>query len=136
MGLLDSIVGAVSGQLQGQADAGGSADLIGSLLRQVGGGQGLAGLVEQLTRGGLGEIVQSWVSTGANLPVSAQQIEQGLGGDLIGQLAQQFGLNPAQLSQQLAQQLPQVVDGLTPQGQLPSGGMEDLLGQLSGLLQR
>lgn len=135
MGLLDAITGALGG---GQGGAqGGGAQLIAVLLQQFGqqgGGNGLGGLVEQFTRGGLGELVQSWVGTGQNLPVSAQQIEQILGGGQLAQLAQQFGVEPAQLANQLAEQLPGAVDSLTPQGRLPEGGLDDVLGSLSGLL--
>lgn len=131
MGLFDSIVGAVSGGGQG-----GSAELVGALLQQVGGEQGLQGLVQQFTQGGLGEVVQSWVGTGQNLPISGEQIAQVLGNGQLAQLAQQFGLNPDTVAAQLAQFLPGVVDQLTPQGQLPSGGVGDLMGMLGGLLNR
>ncbi len=113
MGLFDSIVGAVSGG----AGQGGGAELVGALLQQVGGQQGLQGLVQQLSQGGLGELVQSWVGTGQNLPVSGDQIAQALGSGQLAQLAQQFGLNPDTVAAQLAQFLPGVVDQLTPQGQ-------------------
>ncbi len=131
MGLLDSLAGALGGSGDQGADG---AALIGALLQQFGGGQGLAGLVQQLGQGGLGELVQSWVGTGQNLPVSAQQIEAALGSGPLAALAAQFGLDSQQISAQLAQQLPGAVDRLTPQGQLPEGGVADLLGQLSGLL--
>lgn len=138
MGLLDSIVGAVTGNA---GQGGGGAQLVGALLQmlsqqQAGGGSPLEALVRQFSQGGLGDVVQSWVGTGQNLPVSAQQIEQVLGGGNLAQLAQQLGLNPAQLSAQLSEQLPGMVDRLTPQGQLPAGGLNDVLGQLSGLLNR
>jgi uncharacterized protein YidB (DUF937 family) len=130
MGLLDSLVGAIGGGGQN----GGGAELIAALLQQVGGQQGLAGLVEQFSRGGLGELVQSWVGTGQNLPISPEQIAQVLGDGPLAQLAQQFGVQPAQMASQLSSQLPGLVDQLTPQGQLPTQGMDELLGSLSGLL--
>lgn len=133
MGLLDSVIGALGGGQQG----GGGAQLIAQVLQQLGqqgGGNGLGGLVEQFTRGGLGDVVQSWVGMGQNLPVSAQQIEQVFGNGQLAQLAQQFGIEPGRLASQLAEQLPGAVDGLTPQGRLPEGGLEDVLGSLSGLL--
>ncbi len=132
MGLLDSIVGAVTGG--GASQGGGGAELIGALLQQFGGNQGLAGLVEQFSKGGLGEVVQSWVSTGQNLPISAEQISQVLGSGQLAELAQQFGVQPDAMAAQLSDQLPNLVDKLTPGGQLPTGGMEDILGSLSGLL--
>jgi uncharacterized protein YidB (DUF937 family) len=154
MGLLDSVLGSAMGALQGGGQGGGNAllmQVIGSLLSgQQGGGAGgglggLGALLQQLQQGGLGEAAQSWVSTGQNLPVSADQLQAALGGDRIGALAQQVGLDPGDLAGQLAQYLPQVVDRLTPDGRLPSGDGESgggadlggLLGNvLGGLLKR
>lgn len=134
MGLLDSLIGAATGQGNQGGDG---AALVGALLQQLGGAQGLSGLVQRFSEGGLAELVQSWVGSGQNLPVSAAQIEQALGSGPLAELAQQFGVQPGQIAAQLAQQLPNAVDQLTPQGQLPdAAGLDDLLGQLGGLLRR
>ena len=96
-------------------------------------GGGLASIVQQFQRGGLGDVVQSWISSGQNLPVSADQISNVLGNEKIDDMAQQLGLDPGDLAGQLSQLLPQVVDQLTPSGQVPQGGLGnagDLLGQL------
>jgi uncharacterized protein YidB (DUF937 family) len=135
MGLLDSVLGSVLGNSAG----GGNAMLmqvVGSLLSGAGGGAGgLAGLLQQLQQGGLGEAVQSWVSTGHNLPVSADQLHAALGGDQVSAMAQQAGMSQDDLMGQLAHMLPQVVDHLTPHGELPAGDTgADLAGQLGGLL--
>ncbi|MEA3208904.1 MAG: hypothetical protein QOE70_1961 [Chthoniobacter sp.] len=106
--------------------------VLSELIQNHGSGNGLAGLVQQLAASGLGPQVQSWVGTGANLPVSADQIQQALGSEKIQQLAQQVGLNPADLSGALAHLLPHAVDHLTPDGQMPSAG--GLPSALSGLL--
>ena len=145
MGLLDSVLGSAMGALQGGGQAGGNAMLmqvIGALLQGQGGGAGgalgglggLGGLLQQLQQGGLGEAAQSWVSTGQNLPVSADQLQSALGADRIDALAQQVGMPAGDLSSQLAQYLPQVVDQLTPGGQLPAGGGADLGGLLGNVL--
>ena len=147
MGLLDSVLGGAMGALQGGGQGGGMLmQVIGALLQGQGGGGGsaglggLGGLLQQLQQGGLGEAAQSWVSTGQNLPVSGDQLQAALGADRIDALAQQAGLPAGDLSSQLAQFLPQVVDQLTPNGQLPAGGGADLgslLGNvLGGLLNR
>jgi uncharacterized protein YidB (DUF937 family) len=141
MGLLDSVLGSVLGNSAG----GGNAMLmqvVGSLLSGAGGAGGagggaggLAGLLQQLQQGGLGEAVQSWVSTGHNLPVSADQLHAALGGDQVSAMAQQAGMSQDDLMGQLAHMLPQVVDHLTPHGELPAGDTgADLAGQLGGLL--
>lgn len=130
MGLLDSVLGSAMGALQGGGQGGAGGDVlmqvIGSLLQGQGGAGGAAG--------GLGDAAQSWVSTGPNLPVSADQLQSALGADRIDALAQQVGLPAGDLSSQLAQFLPQVVDQLTPGGQLPAGGGADLGGLLGNVL--
>ena len=148
MGLLDSVLGSAMGAMGGgQGGAGGQLlmQVIGSLLQGQGGGGagggglgGLGGLLQQLQQAGLGEAAQSWVSTGQNLPVSADQLQAALGGDRIDALAQQAGMPTGDLASQLAQYLPQVVDQLTPGGQVPDvlsgGGGADIGGMLSSVL--
>ena len=94
----------------------------GTAAAQVPGGVagGLGGLVAQMNQGGLADIAKSWVGTGTNAPISGAQISQMLPPDLIAMLTKQTGLTPDELLKRLAQTLPQVVDGLTPKGQLPS----------------
>ena len=113
MGLLDQLVGSLSG---GQASNLGQAAL--DLLQspQVGGVQGLANILEQK---GLGNIARSWIGTGANLPVSGDQLKGVLGSDAVAALAQKVGLSPEQAQQALSQLLPNLVDKLTPNGQVP-----------------
>ncbi|MDE2447293.1 MAG: DUF937 domain-containing protein [Alphaproteobacteria bacterium] len=79
----------------------------------------LGGLVEQMSKGGLGDVAKSWVGTGANSPINADQITQMLPPDLVSALTKQTGLTPDELLKRLTQTLPQVVDGLTPSGRLP-----------------
>jgi uncharacterized protein YidB (DUF937 family) len=148
MGLLDSVIGAMGSASRG----GGQPDLLGAVIGMLGqgGGQGgglggLAGLVTRMQQGGLGDVARSWVSTGQNLPIAPDQLGGVLGHDLVAGLAQQLGLNQGDLLGQLSQLLPQVVDKLTPDGQLPQGnlqdalgsaGLGDLAGMLGGLLKR
>jgi uncharacterized protein YidB (DUF937 family) len=77
--------------------------------------------VQTLQKNGLADIVNSWVGTGANLPVSPQQIQQGLGSDLLKQLAAKAGISPEVAGSQLAALLPGLVDKLTPEGRIPDG---------------
>jgi uncharacterized protein YidB (DUF937 family) len=109
------------------------AGLVTAAMEAVGGssGSGLGGLVEAFQAKGLGDVVASWIGTGQNLPVSAEQIQSVLGSGLVQQLAARAGLPPEAATTLLAQILPRAVDRLTPEGTVPAGG---LLGQATGLL--
>jgi len=80
---------------------------------------GLSGLLNKLQQGGLGNATNSWVGSGQNQPVSPGQIGSALGPNVIKTLAQQSGLSEDELTQQLSQVLPGIVDKLTPNGRLP-----------------
>jgi len=126
MGLLDSILGGASGGQGGDA-----VSAIGELLKGQEGGIG--GLVKSFEAGGLGDLAKSWVGTGENLPISAEQIEGVLSSGVVANLAQKLGVDPQVAAGQLAQLLPQVIDRLTPNGEASSGGL-DMLGGLLGKL--
>lgn len=128
MGLLDEVGKMLGGAQQG-GGAGDIASVVQQLLAQNG---GLQGLVQKFQQSGLGDAVSSWVGTGQNLPVSADQIRQVLGNGQLSEIAGKLGLDPQQLSTQLSQHLPGLVDKLTPNGQLPQGA--DLLAQGADLL--
>ncbi|WP_457428047.1 YidB family protein [Roseateles sp. P5_E7] len=144
MGLLDNLLGAATQGLGQQPAAGGQdwMTLVASLLANGSLQGGLPALLQQLQAGGLGDQVQSWISTGANQTISGDQLTGALGGagGLLGQLAQQAGVSPVEAGHQLSQWLPQIVDKLTPNGQLPgnlgAGGLDGLAGMLGGLLNR
>lgn len=133
MGLLDSILGGIAQQLGGAA--GGQNPLAQVALNLIRNNQGgLQGLIEQFSRAGLGQQAQSWVSTGQNLPISADQIMQVLGGQggQLQQLAQQFNLTHDQAAGGLAELLPSVVDHLTPNGAIQGDVVERGLEMLGG----
>lgn len=135
MGLFDTVVGMINQGGAGQ-DQAALMNVITGLLNQDGPQGGLAGLVQQFQQGGLGDVVASWISTGQNLPISAEQLQSVLGShSALAGVAEQAGLSQGDLMGQLSQLLPQVIDQMTPQGQLPAaGGQADLLGVLGGLL--
>jgi uncharacterized protein YidB (DUF937 family) len=81
---------------------------------------GLSGLLQNFHDKGLGELVTSWVGTGQNLPISADQIQHALGNEQVQQLAAKLGIPFGVVSSQLAQLLPTVVDKLTPSGEVPN----------------
>ena len=108
MGLFDGILGGVIG--------GGMAAVVGDLIEKHGGVQGI---VSELQSKGLGDTVQSWVSTGPNQAVSGSQLQGALGPDTIAALAGKLGISPGELSGKLAEVLPQAIDKLTPGGVAP-----------------
>lgn len=132
MGLLDQLGHAVGGMMGGQGGQNPLLQAVVGLLGKDSGIGGLAGLVQAFQRNGLGELVNSWVSTGRNLPATPSQIEQGLGSDLLNQLAGKAGLSSGAASSQLAGLLPDLVDKLTPSGKVEVGGLGQLMTFVQG----
>jgi uncharacterized protein YidB (DUF937 family) len=131
MGLLDGMIGQVAGQVLG-GGGGANGALVKALLGMLGGG-GLQSILQSFTSAGLGPIVQSWIATGPNQPVSPDQVRLGFGEERISQLSQQAGMDQGSVASQLSQLLPGLVDKLTPNGQVPeSGSLEQGLGALLG----
>jgi uncharacterized protein YidB (DUF937 family) len=136
MGLFDSIAGQVAGALSGQGGVQGSGlmEFVTALINNPQTG-GIEGLVAAFREKGLGDLVSSWIGTGQNLPISGDQLQSVLGNAQIGQLAQTLGLSSQEVSGQLAGLLPQVIDGITPNGQLPEGdSMQAAMKLLGGFL--
>jgi uncharacterized protein YidB (DUF937 family) len=127
MGLLDSVMGTSGGQQQNPVMS-----LVIGLLANPNGG-GLAGLLKQFQARGLGNVADSWVGTGKNLPISAGQVESVFGSEQIQQMAAKAGIAPEELSGQLANVLPEAVDKATPDGNVPD--QDTLQQRLGGLLQ-
>lgn len=135
MGLLDELARGIGAQL---GKSGGN-DLASAALKLVNSPEvgGLAGLVKLFGQSGLEKQVASWVSTGKNLPVSADQIAGALGQNRIADLAKQLGVGQQEVSGGLAQMLPQLIDQLTPEGKLPAqNDLADTLGKLAGAFLR
>ncbi|HEY1910675.1 MAG TPA: YidB family protein [Vicinamibacterales bacterium] len=105
MGMFDGVLGGLVG--------GGMAAAVSHLIDEQG---GVSAIVTKLEQGGLAETVKSWVGTGTNNPVSADQLHQALGPDLMQQLSAKTGISSDVLAQKLSELLPQVVDKLTPGG--------------------
>lgn len=132
MSLMDQLGQAVGGMLGGSSNQNPLMQTLTGLLGPNSSVGGLAGLVQTFQKNGLGEIVNSWVSTGKNLPVTPQQIQQGLGGDLLKQLATAAGISTDAAGAQLAGLLPDLVDKLTPTGKIEAGGLDQLLKMMQG----
>jgi len=135
MGLLD-LAGQFLGGNQGGGDTKGQLlnAVIGMIQNQPGGLQGLLGKFQE---SGMGEQVASWVGRGENLPIGADQLQQALGSEQVEAIAQQAGIPAEHASGGLAALLPDIVNHLTPEGQMPQGndlqqGLGGLLGKLLG----
>jgi uncharacterized protein YidB (DUF937 family) len=160
MGLLDSVIGALGNSQGGGGGGGGGgqADLLNAVVGMLGQGGGTGGgaaggmaggmggfgglisLASKFQQNGLGDVMNSWIGTGENKPITPDALGAVLGNDTVAGMAKQLGVNNNDLLGQLSQLLPQVVDKLTPQGQIPqagaAGGVGDLAGLLGGLLKR
>jgi uncharacterized protein YidB (DUF937 family) len=115
MGLMDSMKNAATEKLASQNP------LVSHLLSMFGGGnqtQGLSGLISSFQQKGLGGLVNSWVGTGENQPISPDQVEQGLGQEKIQQISGKLGMDPGTVKTKLAEVLPGVVDKMTPNGKV------------------
>jgi uncharacterized protein YidB (DUF937 family) len=108
MGMLDGILGGVVGAEM--------TSLVTGAIERHG---GLPALVSQFEQQGLGGVVHSWIGTGPNQPITAEQLRQVLGSATVTQMAAKFGINPQDLLQKLTQVLPQTVDRMTPAGVVP-----------------
>jgi uncharacterized protein YidB (DUF937 family) len=108
MGMFDGILGGVVGAEM--------ATVVNGLIEKHG---GIQGIVAQLEQQGLGGTVKSWIGTGPNQPISADQIHQVFGSDAVKELAAKVGLSPDVLAAKLSQVLPQAIDKLTPAGAVP-----------------
>ncbi|CAA9274021.1 MAG: hypothetical protein AVDCRST_MAG08-3364 [uncultured Acetobacteraceae bacterium] len=104
------------------------------------GASGLEALVEKLRSSGLKDQVESWISTGNNRPVAPQELEQALSPGEADRLASSAGMERPGVLALLSQVLPRLIDGMTPQGRLPTqgempeGGLGGMLRQILGHL--
>ena len=117
MGILDSLE---SSGILGQLGAAVLPAVLGEVMGSGGQG-GLNAIVAKLQQAGLGDIARSWVGTGQNLPITADQLKQVLGSDVVRQLAAKYNIPIDQVAEVLAHQLPLAVDKASPDGKLPHG---------------
>lgn len=131
-----------SGQSMG--GGGGLGGLLGGLLGGGGGGQqsqagggamaaGLAALLQQFSGAGYGQQAQSWVGRGQNQPIDPNALMQVFGRDKLAALAQQHNMPMDAMLSGLSEQLPQAVDEMTPDGQVPDAdGMAQVFRKVAG----
>jgi uncharacterized protein YidB (DUF937 family) len=150
MGLLDGLIGNVLGSvLSGNRGQ----DPLGSALGRVGGGSqpqggnlllqlalsmlqqngGLEGILGKFREGGLTQQADSWVGTGQNMDISADQLQQIFGSSTISDLASRLGMSEQHAGSEMAHLLPEVINSLTPEGHVPENSNEEISQGLAAL---
>ena len=148
MGLLDDLASQVlgGGAASGGSSAGGglpsgmpsTAGITEAVIGMMAHHGGLGGLSQMFEQKGMGDMMNQWVSTGPNPPMSADQAHSAFGTSQIAQIAQKLGITPQMAAGAVAAMLPTIIDHLTPHGKIPeqhaSGGslLEQGLGMLRG----
>ena len=125
-----NIMDMIGGALGGAGGTGGYGQLF-EVVQHMG---GLDTVMDQLRSGGLNDEIGSWVAQGANQAITPDRVRAILGDSMVSRAAQQMGLSPERISEIIAQQLPRVIDMMTPDGNAPggTGGFGDILGQVLG----
>src|SRR5262245_48198518 len=134
MSMLDSLIGSALQGMMGSS-AQGQNPLMMIALQMLQQNGGVSGMLDKFRQGGFADQADSWQSTGQNLPISASALQEVLGSGSIGQIAQQLGMSHGDAAGGLAQLLPQVIDGFTPNGSIPDN-QDDMVSQVLAQLTR
>lgn len=126
MGILDNLTGTTGTKTQ-------NSDILGTVLGMISNNEhgGLGGLIKSFTDKGLGGIVSSWISTGENKPISDDEVRRGVGEERIKEISEKTGKSQDTVVSTLKNHLPDIVDKLTPTGNMPDN---NLLQQGIGIL--
>jgi len=132
MGMLDGLLGNALGGLMGSSGQQQSPllQIALQLLQQNG---GVNGVLDKFRQGGFADQAESWQSTGQNMPISGNALQEVLGSGSIGQIAQKLGMSHGDAAGGLAQMLPQLIDKFTPNGQIPDNH-NDMVAQALAML--
>jgi len=114
MGLIDGALGALLGRGGGPAKA-----ILRGVIGMVAGG-GLAKVLGAFKDKGMGAQADSWVSTGDNQPLTADQVRAALTPEQLQAIADKAGISVDEAADQVAAALPEVVNHVTPDGQVPA----------------
>lgn len=116
MSLLDNLANAAIAKA-GVGNKGSMVQIGMELFNQYG---GFNGILDKFKQAGLGDLAASWIGTGSNMPITAEQIANVLGNDAITTMATKFGMTSEELSSQIAQNLPSIINKMTPNGEVPA----------------
>ena len=133
MGMLDGLLGSLMGGMTGDGTGGKQSPMVLMALQLLQQNGGLQGVLAKFQQAGYGAQADSWVSTGQNQPINADVLSQVLGHGQLGQIAQQLGMSHGDAAGGLASLLPQMIDKMTPQGQVPDDH-NDMVAQALALL--
>lgn len=126
MGLMDSLIGAATSAISGNSQQSTAIQMVLDLVQRSG---GVGSLISKLQQGGLGDALQSWISTGSNQSVSGSEVQSALGSGMVQEVASKFGMDGNQAGDLLAQYLPNLVDSATPNGSAQDAdgfGLDDI----------
>jgi len=124
VGLFDSLVGSVLSNLGSQTDNPMLRSAAAMLANHEG---GIDGLIQQFKDKGLGDVIGSWVGTGQNASISADQLKSVLGEGKIAEIANALGISHDDAASQLSTVLPHLIDKLTPNGQIDGSIVEQAI---------
>ena len=134
MGLLDSLLNMAAGSTKATKSNQNAVSTIMEVLIQNKQSGGLDGLIGTLTKGGLGNVVDSWISTGKNKSVKTSQLNNVLSSDLVSQIASRLGISNTAALGMVAKFLPLIIDKLTPDGKVTAQSsavnVQDILGKI------
>jgi len=135
MGMLDGLLGSLMGGMTSDGTGGKppQSPLLLMALQVLQQNGGLQGMLSKFQQAGYGAQADSWVSTGQNQPIPADALSQVLGQGQLAQIAQQLGMSHGEAAGGLASMLPQMIDKMTPQGQIPDDH-QDIVAQAMALL--
>jgi len=134
MGMLDGLIGSALGGMMGAGGSGqAQSPLLQIALQLLQQNGGVAGVLDKFRQGGYADQADSWQSTGQNMPLSGNALQEVLGSGTIGQIAGQLGMSHGDAAGGLAQMLPQLIDKFTPNGAVPNNH-NDVVAQALAML--
>lgn len=138
-GMLGRGAGPAGVPSSGQSPFGGKGALIAMMLplvmQWVQRSGGVGAVLDRFRQKGYSQQAASWVSTGGNEELAPQAVGEVVGMDELSRLSQQLGVGNDEVASGMAQILPEMVNQLSPQGEVPADADDRLGGGMSALEQ-
>ena len=129
---LSSILSGLTGG-SGTSSGGGSGRLLQLALAMLQQNGGLDGVLGKFRQAGMGAQADSWVSSGQNMNISPDQLQQVFGSGSLNDIASQLGMSQNQAGSTMSQMLPELINQLTPQGQVTNESNDSIADALESL---